>query len=109
VQFYGSDNVTPKDMTGYTVGLTVKTSVTDPQTEQPIPDSQALFAQDLAGDATGLFAFKIPGQTAGAVTLAPGSYYLDVKQWDPAGERTTVLITTLPINESVTQRPVPSP
>jgi hypothetical protein len=108
LQFYASDNVTPKDMTGYTVGLTVKASVTDPQTKEPVPDSAALFQKDLPGDATGLFPFKIPGQTAGAVTLVPGNYYLDVKQWNLAGERTTTLTTTLPVNESVTQRPVPS-
>ena len=109
IQFYQADNVTPKDMTGYTVGLTVKTTVTDPQTDLPIPDSSALFQKDLAGNTTGLFPFLIPGQTAGVPTLVPGNYFLDVKQWDSTGKRTTVLTTTLPINESVTQRPIPAP
>jgi hypothetical protein len=109
VQFYQADKVTPKNMTGYTVGITVKATVTDPQLKTPIPDSAALYQKDLAGNATGLFPFKIPGQTAGAPTLAPGSYYLDFKQWDPAGNRSTLLTTDLAINESVTQRAAPSP
>ena len=103
VQFYQADNVTAKDMTGYTVGMTVKTQVTDYQ-DNPIPDSAALYQHDMAGNTTGAFTFKIPGQTAGAATLAPGNYYLDVKQWDSTGNRTTVLSTRLPIDESVTQR-----
>jgi hypothetical protein len=107
IQFYQADNVTVKDMTGYTIGITVKQTVTDPQTELPIPDSAALFQKDLPGNSSGLFAFLIPGQTAGAVTFVPGNYYLDVKQWDPSASRTTVLTTTLPINESVTQRSAP--
>jgi len=109
VQFYQADNVTIKDMTGYTVGMTVKATVIDPQTKFPIPDSAALYQKDLIGNTTGLFAFLIPGQTAGSVTFVPGNYYLDVKQWDPAGKRTTVLTTMLPINQGVTQRSAPSP
>lgn len=108
LQFYQSDNVTPKPMTGYTIGITIKANLTD-QYGNPIPDSEALFAQDLIGDNTGLFAFEIPGQTAGQATFAPGEYYLDVKQWDSTGDRTTVLTSMLPINQSVTLRTVPSP
>jgi hypothetical protein len=104
VQFYKSDNVTIKDMTGFTVGMTVKSTIIDPQTEVPIPDSQALFQMDLAGNTTGLFSFVIPGQTAGNPTLAPGNYYLDLKQWDPTNKRTTVVTTMLPVTDSVTQR-----
>jgi hypothetical protein len=107
LQFYASDNVTVKNMTGYTVGITVKSSITDPQTGVPVPDSAALFKEDLAGNTTGLFAFEIPAQTAGVPTLVPGTYFLDVKQWDSTGKRTTVLTTTLPINDSVTQRSAP--
>ena len=106
-QFYQSDNVTPKPMTGYVVGLTVKSSLTDDQ-GNPVPDADALFAHDLPGDNTGLFAFLIPGQTAGASTLAPGQYYMDLKQWDTNNKRTTVLTTMLPVNESVTLRTAPS-
>lgn len=106
IQFYQSDNVTPKPMTGYTVGMTIKVAVID-QNGNPIPDSEALYQNDLTGNSTGLFVFDIPGQTLGAPTLAPGNYFLDVKQWDPSGERTTVLTTSLPINESVTQRAIP--
>src|SRR5215831_16824000 len=101
VEFYQSDNVTPKDMTGFTVGMTIKRTVTDPQTDLPIPDSAALYQKDLPGNTTGLFLFAIPGQTAGAPTFQPGDYFLDVKQWDSTGKRTTVLTTMLPINESV--------
>jgi hypothetical protein len=104
VQFYQSDNVTVKDMTGFTVGITIKTTVTDPQTEAPIPDSSALYQKDLPGNTTGLFVFKVPGQTGGNPTFVPGEYYLDFKQWDTTNERTTILTTMLPITESVTQR-----
>ena len=107
IQFYQSDNVTPENMTGYTIGITIKETVTDPQTDEPIPDSAALFQQDLAGNTTGLFAFLIPGQTAGAPTFVPGDYYMDVKQWNSTNQRTTVLTTMLPIIESVTQRATP--
>ena len=107
VQFYQSDNVTVKNMTGYTVGMTVKTALTDPQTGNAIPDSQALYQKDLAGNTTGLFSFLIPGQTANAPTLVPGNYFMDIKQWDPSAKRTTVLTTMLAINESVTLRYVP--
>jgi hypothetical protein len=109
VQFYQSDNITVQDMTGYTVGMTIKQTATDPQTGDPIPDSAALYQKDLAGNTTGLFSFKIPGQAAGIPTFQPGEYFLDLKQWDPAGERSTVLTTMLPIAESVTQRSAPSP
>src|SRR5690349_19895623 len=81
VQFYQSDNVTVKDMTGYTVGMTLKTAFTDDQ-GNPVPDSAALYQKDSAGNTSGLFAFLIPGQTLGAPTLEPGNYYLDLKQWD---------------------------
>lgn len=107
VQFYQSDNITPKPMTGYTVGMTVKSNVTDPSTDLPVPDSAALFQQDLPGTSSGLFNFLIPGQTAGNPTFAPGQYYLDFKQWDSTGKRTTVLTTMLPINQSVTLRIAP--
>ena len=104
LQFYQSDNVTVKDMTGLTVGMTVKATVTDPQTELPIPDSSALYEKDLPGNTSGSFTFAIPGQTAGQPTFVPANYYLDVKQWDATNKRTTVLTTMLPITESVTQR-----
>lgn len=106
VQFYQSDNVTPKSMTGLTVGMTIKTSLTDDQ-GNPVLDSAALFAQDLPGNASGLFSFAIPGQTVGIPTFAPGEYYLDLKQWDSTGKRTTVLTSMLPINASVTLRTAP--
>jgi hypothetical protein len=107
-QFYQPDNMTVKPMTGFVVGMTVKQTLEDSE-GNPIPDSQALFKKDLAGDNTGLFTFTIPGSTTGTVTLAPGSYYLDLKQWDSTGKRSTVLTTTLPITESVTLRTVPAP
>jgi hypothetical protein len=107
IQFYQSDKVTPKPMTGFNVGMTVKAALDDGYGNL-IPDSQALFQKDLPGDNTGLFTFKIPALNAqNAATLLPGNYYLDVKQWDTTSKRTTVLSTMLPINESVTLRPVP--
>jgi hypothetical protein len=107
-QFYQPDNVTPKPMTGFVVGMTVKATLEDIN-GNPIPDSQALFEKDLAGDNTGLFTFTIPGSKAGLVTFVPGTYYLDLKQWDSTNKRSTVLTTTLPITESVTLRTVPAP
>jgi hypothetical protein len=106
-QFYQPDNVTPKPMTGYTVGLTVKKALIDNQ-GNPVPDSAALYQDDLPGDSTGLFSFILPGQAAGNPTFAPGNYYLDVKQWNSTLKRTTVLTTMLPINQSVTLRSAPS-
>lgn len=108
VQFYQSDNVTPKPMTGYTVGMTVKAALDD-GFGNLTPDSQSIYEKDLHGDATGLFPFTIPGQTAGNPTLNPGNYFLDVKQWDSTGKRTNVLTTMLPINQSVTLRAIPAP
>jgi hypothetical protein len=108
VQFYQSDNITPKDMTGSTAGITVKSDVTD-QNKDPVPDSEALFQQDLVGNSSGLFPFLIPGQTAGAAMLSPGAYWLDLKLWDSANKRTTMFTTRLPIDESVTQRVTPNP
>lgn len=107
VQFYQSDNVTPKPMTGYTVGMTVKAALDD-GFGNLTPDSASIFEKDLAGNNTGLFTFTIPAQTAGNTTLVPGNYFLDIKQWDPVGKRTNVLITMLPVNESVTLRPIPA-
>ena len=106
VQFYLPDNVTVKDMTGFKVGMTIKSALEDSQ-GNPIPDSQALFQQDISGNTTGNFTLLIPGQTAANPTFVPANYYLDIKQWDSTGKRTMVLTSMLPINESVTLRYVP--
>ena len=108
VQFYGSDNVTPKPMTGYTVGMTIKAALDDGYGNLT-PDSQSLYEKDLSGNASGLFTFHIPGLTNAQSTFAPGQYFLDIKQWDSTAARTTVLTTMLPINQSVTLRASPSP
>jgi hypothetical protein len=106
MNFYQADNVTPKPMTGYTVGITVKAALDDGYGNL-IPDSKALYQKDLPGDNTGIFNFLIPGFTAGNPTFAPGNYFFDSKQWDPTGKRTTVVSSTLPINQSVSLRAVP--
>lgn len=107
INFFEPDNVTPKPMTGYTVGLTVKATLDDGY-GNAIPDSEALFVQDLPGDNTGIFTFSMPGfDSEGDPTYAPGNYFLEVKQWDLTGKRTTVVSTTLPINQSVALRAAP--
>ena len=107
IQFYQSDNVTLKDMTGYKVGITIK-AVLDDGYGNLTPDSASKFEQDLPGNTTGLFHFAIPALTAGNPTLVPGNYFFDCKQWDSTNKRTTVFTTMLPINQSVTLRSVPS-
>jgi hypothetical protein len=107
INFFQPDNITPKPMTGYTVGITVKEALDDGY-GNPIPDAQALFSDDLPGDNTGVFKFEIPGfNVGGAVTFAPGNYFFEVKQWDQSGKRTTVVSSTLPINQSVALRAAP--
>lgn len=105
LNFYQTDNVTPKPMTGYTVSLMVKTIPLNDQFEAPFPDSTALFYASLNGDDTGVFPFLIPGLLAGsttdAPTLPPGSYFMEAKQIDPTGKRSTVFSTSLGINQSV--------
>lgn len=106
IQFYQADNVTPKPMTGFTVGMTVKATLDDGQGNLT-PDSAALYQADLAGNSTGLFHFAIPGETNAAPTFQPGEYYLDVKQWDASAKRQNVLTTMLVVNQSVTLRTAP--
>ena len=106
-QFLQSDGITAKPMTGYVVGLTIKTSLTDSNGNLTL-DSAAVFQKDLAGDATGIFHYTIPGQTTGQPTLNPGTFFLDLKQWDSTSKRTTVLTTKLPINQSVALRSTPA-
>ena|ERR1700756_5409885 len=106
VIFFQSDNLTPIDMTGQTVGITIKEALTDAN-GNPVPDSQAIFSQDLPGDTSGTFSFLIPGFTLGNPTLLPGNYFVDCKKWDLTGKRSTVFTSSLPINESVTLRATP--
>jgi hypothetical protein len=104
INFYQPDGVTPKPMTGYKVQLMVKSAPLADQFGDPIPDSEALWESSLNGDNTGIFPFMIPGLLAGSPakpTLPPGNYFCEAKQYDPAGLRSTVFSTTLPVNESV--------
>jgi hypothetical protein len=87
---------TAYNLTGITVGCTVKKIVTD-------PDTAALYQQDIPGDSSGNVVFVI-------TPLAAGVYYLDVKWWNTtqANQRTTVIGTTqMQINQSVTARELP--
>lgn len=86
----------PYNLTGITVGCTVKKNPTD-------PDSAALYQQDTPGSGSGTIAFVI-------TPLNVGTYYLDVKWWNTsqANQRTTVIGTTpMQINQSVTTRALP--
>lgn len=105
IYFYAGDGVTAKPMTGYRVQLMVKAAPLQDQFGEAIPDSEALWQDSMNGDDTGIFPFMIPGLLAGsspaAPTLPAGNYFLEAKQYDPTGLRSTVFSTTLPINESV--------
>jgi hypothetical protein len=84
----------PYNLTGNTVGLTVKTEPEDSD------DTLAAFHQDMPGDATGKISFSVS-------PLEAGTYWLDVKMWTgtTSGPRTTV-IPPLQFNviQSVTTR-----
>jgi hypothetical protein len=94
--FYKSDRVSLKDLTGITVGCTVKANETD-------PDSEALFQEDIPGDTTGVINFLIPGQNS-------GQYFIDVKTWltTQSNQRSTLFNTTFDVQQSITLRMVPS-
>lgn len=87
---------TPYNLTGITVGCTVKQQPTD-------PDTAALYQQDIVGTTSGNIGFVI-------TPLAVGTYWLDVKWWNTmlANQRTTVIGSTqMQINQSVTARALP--
>lgn len=93
---FQNPNGTAYNLTGITVGCTVKKLPTD-------PDTAALYQQDTPGDTTGNIAFVIS-------PLSVGTFYLDVKWWNTAqsNQRTTVIgTTTMQINQSVTVRSTP--
>lgn len=93
--FQNSDG-TAYNLTGITVGCTVKQNATD-------LDSAALYQQDIPGTTSGTIGFVI-------APLQVGTYYLDVKWWNvgAGNQRTTVIGTTaMQINQSVTARSLP--
>lgn len=81
------------DLTGSHVGLTVKVNATD-------PDAEAIYLQDIPGDATGVINFSIASPVV-------GNYVMDVKRWNAANVRSNVLQEAFTINQSVTQRATP--
>ena len=96
LHFYQADGKTPLDLTGITIGTTVKVNNTS-------PDSSAVFQKDTAGDTTGVISWMIPG-------LNTGNYWIDVKWWNTAqnNARQTVIGTSqFVVNQSITQRSVP--
>jgi len=96
LNFYQSDGKTPLNLTGITVGTTVKTNPTG-------TDSGSLFWQDKAGDTTGVISYVIS-------PLSAGSYWIDVKWWNVAqgNTRQTVIgASQFTVAQSVTARPVP--
>ena len=68
IQFFQSDGVTAKPMTGYMVSLMVKTIPLNDQFEAPFPDSTAVYFATINGDNTGVFPFLIPGLLVGTAT-----------------------------------------
>jgi hypothetical protein len=104
MKFLGPDNVTPMDLTGQTVGITIKWNTTD-------PDSKAIYAHDVPGDATGIINFIVPGYTGSNPTLAPPplgqatvGYPFDVKRWNASGCRFNSVASNLIISQSTTAR-----
>lgn len=84
------------NLTGSHVGCTVKL-----QPDNQPDATEALFQQDIAGDATGVIQFYIG-------PLMAGNYYLDVKMWNSSNQRTTVLAPLqMHIQQSVTARTIP--
>ena len=84
----------PYNLTGNTLGLTVKTEPEDSD------DTLAAFHQDVTGDATGKVSFSI-------TPLLAGTYWLDIKmhQGSPTGPRTTVIPPLqMKVVQSVTTR-----
>ena len=81
------------NLTGTTVGLTVKVSATD-------PDAEAVYTKDIVGDATGTVNFTVPPPPV-------GNYVMDVKWWNASSVRSNILQEAFTINQSVTQRNVP--
>src|ERR1700747_871201 len=74
---------TARDLTGKTLGLTVKTEPEDSD------DTLAAFMQDIVGDSTGKVAFVIS-------PLEAGTYWMDVKIWTTGAtpsDRQTVIPT----------------
>ena len=92
--FTNPDN-TAKDMTGKTLGLTVKLEPADSD------DTQAPFWQNLSGDVTGKFTFNIAG-------LAAGNYWMDLKIWTtnliPNDRQTIIAPLQMKVIQSVTTR-----
>jgi hypothetical protein len=97
VEFFGADNVTPLDLTGQYVGLTVKQNQSD-------PDANALYKSDIAGTTSGIINFLIPGFTGTIPTLAAGSFPFDIKRWDTTGCRHNAVASVLNIIASTTLR-----
>lgn len=82
----------PYNLTGATVGITVKIAPSDE------PDTNAVFKQDVAGDTTGIIQFYVD-------PLAVGSYWLDVKMWNGSQHRSTVIAPAkFSVVQSVTSR-----
>jgi hypothetical protein len=90
--FYDANN-NILNLTGTTVGLTVKVNATD-------PDAEAVYTKDLVGDATGTVNFTVPAPPI-------GNYVMDVKWWNASNVRSNILQEAFTINQSVTQRGVP--
>jgi hypothetical protein len=87
---------TPKDLSGKTLGLTVKDEPTDSNDV-----TQARFYQNIFGDTTGQVVFAIRG-------LGAGLYWMDVKIWTtsavPSDRQTVIPPVQMKIIQSVTTR-----
>lgn len=89
----------PEDMTGSTVGVTVKSGELD---ESTVDDSDAVFQHDIAGDTTGKFTFYVG-------PLDAGDYWIDVKMWSGTARTTVLTPVQMHVLQGVTVRTTPVP
>jgi hypothetical protein len=98
----------PDNLTGFTIGLTIKGSPGD-------SDEAAFYISDVAGSGTAPVAWAIPGWGAsplentwwGETTFPCGSFYLEISQWDSSNNRVVKGDGTLVIKPAITGRQVP--
>jgi hypothetical protein len=95
LQFYQSDGITPKDLTGITVGVTVKIA---PDTD--LTDAKAVFEKDIPGDTTGTITYQMG-------PFNYGTYWLDVKSWSGPQRSNVLSPTEFKVQQSVTNRATP--
>jgi len=94
LEFFQADGVTPKDLTGLKIGVTVKVEA------DTSSDTGAIFKQDLPGDTTGIVVFHMG-------PFVFGTFWLDIKSWNGTERSSVIAPTQFKVQQSVTNRPMP--